>query len=138
MSDDQVAWVPPPRPEWLTTFNKEGRHTDIRNLVPIDPAELIETAKRATGFDDFGDERWREPFEILVKALDQEAALNFFGRLMARNDVLNWLKALLGIHAAFKEFPRIADEVIDRPLFIVMARWSWKKPRLSAKNASPE
>jgi hypothetical protein len=37
MSDDQVAWVPPPRPEWLTTFNDEGRHTDIRNLVPLDP-----------------------------------------------------------------------------------------------------
>jgi len=37
---------------------------------------------------------------------------------MARNDVLNWLKALLGIHAAFKESPQIADEAIDRPLFI--------------------
>ena len=118
MSDDQVAWAPPPRPEWLTTFNDEGRHTDIRNLVPLDAGELVATARRATGFDDFGDERWREPFEILIKSLDEEAALNFFGRLMARNDVLNWLKALLGIHAAFKEYPQIADEVIDRPLII--------------------
>lgn len=118
MSDDQVAWVPPPRPEWVESFNDEGRHMDIRNLVPLDPAELIETAKRATGFNDFGDGRWHEPFEILVKSLEEEAALNFFGRLMARNDVLNWLKALLGIHAAFKQHPEIADEVIDRPLFI--------------------
>jgi hypothetical protein len=35
----------------------------------------------------------------LVKSLDQEVAFNFFGRLIARNDVLTWLKALLGIHA---------------------------------------
>jgi hypothetical protein len=118
MSDDQMSWVPPPRPEWLSTFNDEGRHMDIKNLVPLDPNELIETAKRATGFDDFGDERWREPFHILVKSLEEEAALNFFGRLMARNDVLNCLKALLGVHAAFKQHPEIADEVIDRPLII--------------------
>jgi hypothetical protein len=118
MSDDQLAWVPPPRPEWLRTFNDEGRHMDIPDLVPLDANELIETAKRATGFDDFGDVRWREPFEVLVKSLEEEAALNLFGRLMARNDVLNWLKALLGIQAAFKQNPEIADEVIDRPLFI--------------------
>ena len=64
MSDDQVAWVPPPRPEWVQRFNDEGRHMDLRNLVPLDAQELIETARRATGFDDFGDERWREPFDI--------------------------------------------------------------------------
>jgi hypothetical protein len=91
---------------------------DIRNLVPLDPDELVATARRATGFDDFGDERWRGPFHILVKSLEEEAELNFFGRLMARNDVLNWLKALLGIRAAFKQHPEIAAEVIDRPLFI--------------------
>jgi hypothetical protein len=115
---DPMTWTPPPRPEWLATFNDEGRHMDIRNLVPLDPAELIETAKRATGFDDFGDERWREPFEILVKSLEEEAALNFFGRLMARSDMLNLLKALLGVRAAFKQHPEIADERIDRPLII--------------------
>jgi hypothetical protein len=118
MPEEQLAWIPPPRPDWLRAFNEEGRHMDIRDLVPLRPGELIETAKRATGFDDFGDERWREPFEILVKSLEDEAALNFFGRLMARNDVLNWLKALLGIEAAFRRNPEIADQAIDRPLFI--------------------
>jgi hypothetical protein len=118
MSDDEVAWVPPARPDWLIAFNDEGRHMDIANLVPLEPSELIATAKRATGFGDFGDDRWREPFQVLVKALDCEAGLNFFGRLMARNDVLNWLKALLGIQAAFNQWPEIADEKIDRPLII--------------------
>jgi hypothetical protein len=118
MSDNQLTWTPPPRPEWLTAFNDEGRHMEIRDLVPLDPDELVATARRATAFDDFGDERWREPFHVLTKSLEEEAALNFFGRLMARNDVLNWLKALLGIRAAFKQHPEIAEEEIDRPLFI--------------------
>lgn len=117
MTND-LAWTPPPHPEWLATFNDEGRHMDIRDLVPLDPEELVATARRATGFEDFGDERWREPFHVLIKSLEEEAELNFFGRLMARNDVLNWLKALLGIRAAFSQHPEIADEVIDRPLFI--------------------
>jgi len=118
MKDDQVAWTPPPRPEWLQRINDEGRHMDIRTLVPLDPAELVETAKRSTGLADFGDERWREPFEILVRSLEEEAALHFFGRLMTRNDVLNHLRALLNVQDTFKRHPEIADEVIDRPLFI--------------------
>jgi hypothetical protein len=118
MADDPLGWVPPPRPEWLARFNDEGRHMDIADLAPLDPDELIATARRATGLDDFGDERWLEPFHILVKSLQEEAALNFFGRLMARNDVLNWLKALLGVRGAFARHPEIADEAIERPLFI--------------------
>lgn len=118
MKDDLVAWTPPPRPEWLQRLIEEGRHMDISNLVPLDPEELIRTAKISTGFDDFGDDRWREPFEILVKSLEEEADLHFFGRLMTRNDLLNFLRALLGVQAAFNRHPEIADEVIDRPLFI--------------------
>lgn len=91
---------------------------DIRTLVPLDPNELVETAKRSTGLTDFGDDRWREPFEILVKSLEEEAELHFFGRLMTRNDVLNCLRALLNVQAAFARHPEIADEIIDRPLFI--------------------
>ncbi|HLG86804.1 MAG TPA: sulfotransferase [Alphaproteobacteria bacterium] len=118
MTDDQVEWVPPPRPEWLVRVNDEGRHMDIAALVPLDPDELIATAKRSTGFSDFGDERWREPFQILVKSLDEEAQLHFFGRLMTRNDLLNHLRALLQIQHVFKRHPEIAQQKIDRPLFI--------------------
>lgn len=115
---DTVFWTPPERPEWLQTFNAEAAEMDVDNLVPLDPEELIATAKTATGFDDFGSDEWRKPFEILVKSINEEAELHFFGRLMTRNDILIWLKALLGIQAAFKQHPEIADEVIDKPVFI--------------------
>jgi hypothetical protein len=118
MQDDRVVWSPPPRPEWLQRFNDEGRLLDIRSLVPLDPDELVATARRSTGLEDFGDERWREPFGVLVQSLEQEAELNYFGRLMTRNDLLNCLRALLEVKAAFTRHPEIAAEVIDRPLII--------------------
>lgn len=118
MSDSTLDWQPPPRPEWLARFNAEGQHTDLRSLVPLNADELIDTACRRTGLSDFGDNRWREPFEVLLKALEDEADLHYFGRLMTRNDLLIWLQALLGVQAAFTAHPEIADEVVDRPVII--------------------
>jgi len=116
--DEELGWVPPARPEWLRRFNAEARGMDPRGLVPLDPDELVATAQRNTGFRDFGDDEWREPFEILLRAIEDEAELHPFGRLMTRCDLLIWLEARLGVEAAFREHPEIADEVIDRPLVI--------------------
>lgn len=118
MDSSEILWTPPPRPDWLVRFNAEALHADIRNLVPLEAAELIDTARRATGFSDFGGDEWREPFEILIRSLNEEAELHYFGRLMTRSDILIWLQALLGVEAAFRQHPEIADEVIDRPLVI--------------------
>jgi hypothetical protein len=118
MQDDRVVWTPPPRPEWLQRFNVEGRTLDLRSLVPLDPDELVATARRSTGLSDFGDTRWREPFEVLVQSLEQEAGLHYFGRLMTRNDLLNCLRTLLEIQATFRQHPEITAERIDRPLII--------------------
>lgn len=117
--DSAGKWTPPPRPEWLARVNEEGRGMDIVSLVPLQPAELLETAMRNTGLSDFGSEQWREPFEVLVKALEEEAELNLFGRLMTRSDLLIWLQERLEIEEAFRRHPQIEAEVIDAPVFIV-------------------
>lgn len=114
----EVFWTPPQRPGWLQAFNDEAAEMNLSSLIPLDAEELIQTAMAETGFDDFGSDEWREPYEILIKSINEEAELHAFGRLMTRNEILIWLKALLGIQAAFKEYPEIADEVIDRPVFI--------------------
>ena len=116
--NQSVHWKPPPRPAWLQSFNEEAAGMDLHHLVPLDTEELIKTAKRMSGFDDFGSDEWRAPFEKLVNSINSEAELHFFGRLMTRSDILIWLQALLGIQAAFKENPEIAEERIDRPVFI--------------------
>jgi hypothetical protein len=113
-----LHWTPPPRPEWLAQVNTEGRYMAGADLVPLDSAELIATAQRISGFTDFGSDEWREPFEVLIKSINEEADLNLFGRLMTRNDILLWLQARLGIEAAYREHPEIEDEVIDAPVFV--------------------
>lgn len=118
MNEKTIPWTPPPRPDWLARFNAEAGHAGLRSLVPLEADELVATAQRATGFSDFGGDEWREPFEVLLKSLNDEAELHYFGRLMTRNEILIWLQALLGVQAAFDQHPEIADEVIDRPVVI--------------------
>jgi hypothetical protein len=115
---DSEQWTPPPRPEWVQCVIDEGRHMDIRSLVPLDAAELMDTACRNTGFSDFGDGPWREGFDVFLRAVDEEADLHLLGRLMTRSDILRWLEARLGIEAAYAANPEIEDEVIDRPVIV--------------------
>ena len=112
-------WKPPPRPEWVARVNEEGRGMDIASLVPLEPAELIARAMANTGLSDFGQDPWREGFEILVKALNEEADLNLFGRLMTRSDLLIWLEERLAIEDAYRSHPEIDEQVVDAPVFIV-------------------
>jgi hypothetical protein len=111
-------WQPPERPEWLKAFLAETQAWDARAVAPLDPDELIATASRNTGLDDFGGDEWREPFEILLRAIEEEADLHLFGRLWTRQDVILFLETRLRIEAAYKAHPEIDDEVIDRPVFI--------------------
>jgi len=115
----QANWTPPPRPDWLARVNEEGRGMDLASLVPLRPAELIATAMANTGLSDFGKDEWREPFEVLLKAIDDEADLNLFGRLMTRSDLLIWLQERLAIEEAYRRHPEIEDEVVAAPVFIV-------------------
>ena len=112
-------WSPPPRPEWVARVNEEGRGMDIASLVPLRADELIETARLNTGLSDFGADPWREGFEVLVRALNEEAELNLVGRLMTRSDLLIWLEERLQIEEAYRRHPEIEDERIDAPVFII-------------------
>ena len=111
-------WVPPERPDWVRQIIDEGRYMDIDSLVPLEASELMDTARRNTGFDDFGSDQWREGFEVFLKALNEEADLHLLGRLMTRSDILRWLESRLGIEAAYAQHPEIEDEVIDSPVIV--------------------
>lgn len=114
-----TGWTPPARPDWLAKLNQEGRGMDIASLVPLRAQELLDTAMANTGLSDFGKDEWREPFEILVKAINEEAELNLFGRLMTRSDLLIWLQERLEIEETYRRHPEIEDEIVDAPVFIV-------------------
>jgi hypothetical protein len=116
---DQPLWEPPPHPEWLSTMNREGSYLNLPAVVPLDEASLLSQVCRTTGLDDFGDDGWREPFAVLVKALEEEAQLTLMGRLMARNDIILWLSTRLRVTDTLKRHPEILEEEIVAPMFIV-------------------
>lgn len=121
MSDKQAEgnfWTPPPRPDWLAAFLEETQAWDGTAVAPLEADELIATAMRRTGLSDFGEDDWREPFQILVRAIEEEAELHLFGRLWTRQDLLLFLETRLQIEALFKAHPEIEDEVIDQPVFV--------------------
>jgi len=111
-------WQPPPRPEWLASFLADTRAWDARAVAPLEAGELIATAVRNTGLEDFGADDWREPFAVLLEAIDREADLNLFGRIWTRQDLLLFLETRLRIEAAYRANPEIDNEVIDRPVFV--------------------
>jgi hypothetical protein len=112
-------WTAPPHPEWLSTMNREGSYLNLEAVVPLDNVSLLNEACQATGLNDFGDDLWREPFEVLVKSLQAEAQLTLMGRLMARNDIILWLSTRLQVTETLKKYPEILHETISAPMVIV-------------------
>jgi hypothetical protein len=86
---------------------------------PLHTETLIAAARRQTGLDDFGDETFREPLSRLLTSCATEARLNGFGRCAVTQDVLQLLANRLQIQHDRGKWPRIADEAIIAPLFIV-------------------
>jgi Sulfotransferase family len=115
---ENPLWSAPPHPDWLTAMNTEGSYLNLPAVVPLDETSLIAHACNATGLNDFGDELWREPFSVLVKALEEEAQLTLMGRLMARNDIILWLSTRLQVEDTLKRHPQILDEEVAAPMII--------------------
>jgi Sulfotransferase family len=112
-------WSPHPRPDWVQKVNEEGYCMDIAGVVPLDENSLINSAIQATGLTDFGADDWREPFQVLLKSMNEEAELNLMGRLRTRSELLQLLEARLQIEDTYKKHPEINDQEITRPIIIL-------------------
>jgi len=78
----------------------------------------MEEARRAAGCDDWGDDDFRAPFEVLLAALNAEAELTPEGLARTRAYVLRMLTGRLRLYRDRKAWPAIAEEEIRAPLFI--------------------
>jgi hypothetical protein len=115
-----MAWSPQPRPEWVTELNAFGRHLGSpAALVALDETSLLDAARAATGLSDFGDDAWRAPFAIFLRALDEEADLHLLGRILTRNEIVRVLVNRLEVHATLAAHPEILDEAIEAPVLVV-------------------
>ncbi|WP_176593206.1 sulfotransferase [Sphingobium sp. EM0848] len=117
--DRRKTWQPAPRPEWLTMLNQLGDKMDGQAVIPLDEDSLFSAARHNTGLDDFGDDGWIEHFRVLIKAIEEEARLNFFGRILTRSELVSYLEARLQVTEAYRLNPEIEDEAIVEPVFIL-------------------
>src|SRR4051812_584678 len=115
-----MAWSPRPRPQWVSELNAFGRHLGSpAALVSLDELSLLDTARQATGLEDFGDDGWREGFGVFLRALEAEADLHLLGRILARNEIVRALVNRLEVQATIERNPEILDEAIDGPVLVV-------------------
>ena len=85
----------------------------------LETKELIQAAMEQTGLSDFGGDDFREPLQRLVDALNSQARLNDFGRLRAQMTINAGLTTRLAIVDYLKDHPRVREERIVKPVFIV-------------------
>jgi len=78
---------------------------------------LVERACERAGSDDFGGESWREGLEVLVRALDTEAALNEMGVGAMTEQIVGFLANRLRVEQWYTRYPEIDDQQIVAPLF---------------------
>jgi hypothetical protein len=81
--------------------------------------DLIETAKRRCGLDDFGEGDFFEALSRLLESCQSEARLNLIGKIALRTNILQTLCSRLRMEHDRQLYPDIARQEIREPLFIV-------------------
>lgn len=116
MSFGDDAWT-----RFFELANRGGRALERLGVSGgrLDDGELLDAARHETGLDDFGDDRFREGFEVLLSACHGEAALSPLGRKVTEADCLRLLTNRLRLREDRKRHPGIAEERIEAPLVIL-------------------
>lgn len=102
----------------LNLAGKSLRLFGIRG-ASLNPERLIKRARQSTNLSDFGPEDFRIGLNILCKALETEAELTAFGRLLAQTEILLTLENRLKLIHAFKVNRELSGAPVKRPLFIL-------------------
>jgi hypothetical protein len=102
-------------------LNLAGRGASAIGIQPVDLSvdKLLQTAMANTGLRDFGENDFRQPLALLLDSLEKEADLSLLGRIIARSDLVKTLENRLGFVELFKQNPEIAEQSIERPIFVV-------------------
>jgi hypothetical protein len=105
----------------IRLFNGFGallEKTQIRS-TRVFAADLVETAKRRCGLDDFGEGDFFEALSRLLRSCQDEARLNLIGKIALKVDVLETLCTRLQMERDRQVYPDITRQEIRQPLFIV-------------------
>jgi hypothetical protein len=107
-----------PRLPWpLRTANALGGPAAGR-LVSLEAESLLRAARKRIGLEDFGDDRFREPLAVLLRALESEADLSALGRLSTRGLLIQLLSNRLLVEDRIRRHPEILERPVERPVVI--------------------
>src|SRR6478735_431014 len=84
----------------------------------FDEQRLLASARRVAGSEDFGDEPFLEPLQVLLDSL-RSAPLNDLGAMIMRGTLLRSLAQRAKAQAWFTAHPEILDEPIAPPIVVV-------------------
>ena len=127
-----MGWKPPERPDWVQAINA-GRIPPIaaEAALPLERDALLAEARARQGRADggvadychaeFDADRFVEPLDRVLAALEEEAALTTIGRWLTRRFLLRLLEVRLQLIAYLRADPGVRDEPIDAPLFVAGA-----------------
>ena len=83
---------------------------------------LVRSARRQSGLtdlgDDFDDPVTRDALGRMLEALEGEAALHPFGRMLIRGTLVRWLVTRMRLEQLSREHGEIGPLPVDRPVFI--------------------
>ena len=88
-------------------------------VTSLEPDPILAEARARTGYEDFGDESFREPMLRLLESMEKEGRLHEIGRMTQRERVIGLLVNRLRAEAAIAKHPEILDEQIHKPLVVI-------------------
>lgn len=91
----------------------------MRYIEQFRAEPLIARARAATGLDDLGPDHFREPLDVLLRSMREEAQLNEAGAQMHAGRIVNALENRLRRVDLVKRHPEILDEHVDVGVVIV-------------------
>ncbi|MYF70222.1 MAG: sulfotransferase [Proteobacteria bacterium] len=103
----------------VAVFNHAGRlarRLGIGGGLRVD--SMIAAARRKTGLDDFGDDWFVEPLNVLVKSINEEARLSSMGYALQKSRIVSALSTRLCAQHLIGKHPEILDLDLGRIILI--------------------
>jgi hypothetical protein len=124
-----VSWSPPPRPGWVQAANR-GEIFPIAEeaRLPLTRESLLGEARARLGLGPEagvgaidGDDGFLEPFEMVLRALEEEAELTVVGRWSTRRFLLRLLEVRFHLASYVRADPGVREEVVEAPIVVTGA-----------------
>lgn len=102
-----------------SSFALRGGEIVIPEEARFETESVLDAARARTGLEDFGDDDFLEPLQVLLDSLDREARLSPIGRATQHARIVGSLATRLSAQDYFARHPEILEEEIQAPLVIV-------------------